>query len=49
MTITVSPFTTTRNSDGTYSLTLAQLTSVFIAEAENLLGHRDLEIHIRRH
>ncbi len=41
MTITVSPFTTARNPDGTYSLTLAQLTSVFIAEAENLLGPRD--------
>ena len=41
MTITLSPFTTARNADGTYSLTLAQLTSVFIAEIEKLLGPRD--------
>ena len=41
MTITLSPFTTARNADGTYSLTLAQLTSVFIAEIERLLGPRD--------
>ena len=41
MTVTISPFTTTRNPDGTYSLTLAQLTSVFIAEIERQLGPRD--------
>ena len=41
MTITVSPFTTARNPDGTYSLTLAQLTSVFLNEIETLLGPRD--------
>ena len=41
MTITLSPFTTARNADGTYSLTLAQLTSVFISEIERLLGPRD--------
>ena len=41
MTISISPFTTTRNPDGTYSLTLAQLTSVFIAEIERQLGPRD--------
>ena len=41
MTIAVSPFTTARNADGTYSLTLAQLTSVFINEIETLLGPRD--------
>ena len=41
MTITISPFTTARNPDGTYSLTLAQLTSVFIAEIERQLGPRD--------
>ena len=41
MTISLSPFTTTRDSDGPYSLTLAQLTSVFISEIERLLGPRD--------
>ncbi len=41
MTISISPFTTARNPDGTYSLTLAQLTSVFIAEIERQLGPRD--------
>ena len=41
MTIAVSPFTTARNTDGTYSLTLAQLTSVLINEVETLLGPRD--------
>ena len=41
MTVALSPFTTVRNSDGTYSLTLAQLTSVFIAEIERQLGLRD--------
>ena len=41
MTITISSFTTARISDDTYSLTLAQLTSVFIAELERLLGPRD--------
>ena len=41
MTISISPFTTTRNPDGTYSLTLAQLTSVFIAEIERQLGPCD--------
>lgn len=41
MTINISPFTTARNPDGTYSLTLAQLTSVFIAEIERQLGPRD--------
>ncbi len=41
MTINISPFTTARNTDGTYSLTLAQLTSVFIAEIERQLGPRD--------
>ena len=41
MTLAISPFTTARNSDGTYSLTLAQLTSVFIAEIERQLGRRD--------
>ena len=41
MTISISRFTTARNPDGTYSLTLAQLTSVFIAEIEKLLGPRD--------
>ena len=41
MTIPLSPFTTARNADGTYSLTLAQLTSVFIAEIERQLGPRD--------
>ena len=41
MTIPLSPFTTARNPDGTYSLTLAQLTSVFIAELERLFGPRD--------
>lgn len=41
MTLAISPFTTARNSDGTYSLTLAQLTSVFIAEIERQLGPRN--------
>ena len=41
MTISISPFATSRISDDTYSLTLAQLTSVFIAELERLLGPRD--------
>ncbi len=41
MTIPISPFTTVRNPDGTYSLTLAQLTSVFLNEIETLLGPRD--------
>ena len=41
MTVAISPFTTVRNPDGTYSLTLAQLTSVFIAEIERQLGPRD--------
>ena len=41
MTIPLSPFTTNRNPDGTYSLTLTQLTSVFIAELERQLGPRD--------
>ncbi len=41
MTIPISPFTTARNPDGTYSLTLAQLTSVFLNEIETLLGPRD--------
>ena len=41
MTIPISPFTTARSADGTYSLTLAQLTSVFIAELERQLGPRD--------
>ena len=41
MTVAISPFTTARNPDGTYSLTLAQLTSVFIAEIERQLGPRD--------
>ena len=41
MTIPISPFTTTRNPDDTYSLTLAQLTSVFLNEIETLLGPRD--------
>ncbi len=41
MTIPLSPFTTNRNPDGTYSLTLVQLTSVFIAEIERQLGPRD--------
>ncbi len=41
MTISISPFATSRISDDTYSLTLAQLTSVFIAEIERLLGPRD--------
>ena len=41
MTISISPFATSRISDDTYSLTLAQLTSVFIAELERLLGSRD--------
>ena len=41
MTISISPFTTSRISDDTYSLTLAQLTSVFIAELERLLGPRN--------
>ena len=41
MTISLSSFTTARNPDGTYSLTLAQLTSVFLTEIETLLGPRD--------
>lgn len=41
MTISIFPFTTALNPDGTYSLTLAQLTSVFIAEIERQLGPRD--------
>ena len=41
MTITVSPFTTSRDANGTYSLTLAQLTSLFLAEIEKLFGPRD--------
>lgn len=41
MTISLSPFTTSRNPDDTYSLTLAQLTSVFLNEIETLLGPRD--------
>ena len=41
MTITVSPFTTSRDANGAYSLTLAQLTSVFLAEIEKLFGPRD--------
>ena len=41
MTITVSPFTTSRDAKGAYSLTLAQLTSVFLAEIEKLFGPRD--------
>ena len=41
MTIPISPFTTARNPDGTYSLTLAQLTSVFLNEIETLLGPRN--------
>ena len=41
MTVAISPFTTARNPDGTYSLTLAQLTSVFIAEIERQLGPRN--------
>ena len=41
MTIPLSPFTTSRNPDDTYSLTLAQLTSVFLNEIESLLGPRD--------
>ena len=41
MTIPISSFTTVRNPDGTYSLTLAQLTSVFLNEIETLLGPRD--------
>ncbi len=41
MTIPLSPFTTSRNPDDTYSLTLAQLTSVFLNEIETLLGPRD--------
>ena len=41
MTIPISPFTTTRNPDGTYSVTLAQLTSIFVNEIETLLGPRD--------
>ncbi len=41
MTIIVSPFTTARNANGTYSLTLAQLTSVFLTEIEMLFGPRD--------
>ncbi len=41
MTVAISPFTTARNPDGTYSLTLAQLTSVFVAELERQLGPRD--------
>lgn len=41
MTIPISPFTTTRNPDGTYSVTLAQLTSIFLNEIETLLGPRD--------
>ncbi len=41
MTISISPFTTARNPDGTYSLTLAQLTSVFLTEIEKLFGPRD--------
>ncbi len=41
MTIPISPFTTTRNPDGTYSVTLAQLTSIFLNEIETLFGSRD--------
>ena len=41
MTVTFSPFTTSRNPDGTYSLTLTQITSVFLNEIESLLGPRD--------
>ncbi len=41
MTISISHFATSRISVDTYSLTLAQLTSVFIAELERLLGPRD--------
>ena len=41
MTITVSPFTTSQDANGAYSLTLAQLTSVFLAEIEKLFGPRD--------
>ena len=41
MTIPLSPFTTSRNPDDTYSLTLAQLTSVFLNEIETLLGPRN--------
>ena len=41
MTVAISPFTTAQNPDGTYSLTLAQLTSVFLAEIERQLGLRD--------
>ena len=41
MTITISPSTTARNPDGTYSVTLAQLTSIFLSEIETLLGPRD--------
>ena len=41
MTVTFSPFTTSRNTDGTYSLTLTQITSVFLNEIESLLGPRD--------
>ena len=48
MTIPISPFTTARISDDTYSLTLAQLTSVFIAELERLLGPREPQLHLRR-
>ena len=38
MTVTFSPFTTSRNTDGTYSLTLTQITSVLLNEIESLLG-----------
>ena len=41
MPISISPFTTSRDANGTYSLTLAQLTSVFLTEIEKLFGLRD--------
>ena len=41
MPISISPFTTSRDANGTYSLTLAQLTSVFLTEIEKLFGPRD--------
>ena len=41
MPVSLSPFHTSQNRDGTYSLTLPQLTSVFLNEIETLLGPRD--------
>ena len=41
MTVSFSPFTTSRNAHGTYSLTLTQITSVLLNEIESLLGPRD--------